>query len=252
MPKSALPTTSSLNLGTLQRLEKKLKKTTTTSSTALTRTPTSELSGNDGSLTRTEPNKRAFDNFEQAIGGRDIFAESLAFAQLEGKQELFLRLLCDPARQKDNLATIARDAGLLPSAVLELFRTASAARASITAMGHLYERIPAIMQDLTSKAVDSTIVCPDCQGVDNNPDSPESCMTCRGKGTILRASDYDRQKTSLEIAGLIKKGGGVNVNVQQNNVSGQPGAFFSRWTKTSDAAAYEVDAVDAKIVGEDS
>ena len=184
--------------------------------------------------------------FEEAVGGREKLIDTLSLAPMDKKQEHFLRMLSDPKRASDSLATLVLDAGLLPTAVMELFRNAAFAKAHAIAMSQISTAVPEVISDMIGKSVDSEVTCPDCFGerVDGSP-----CLRCRDRGTILRVSDIDRQKLLLEISGVHKKSGGVNVQVNQQQVTNnlQPGTFFSRYVKDSDHSAYDV-SVDAEIV----
>jgi hypothetical protein len=189
------------------------------------------------------------DQVEDAVGGRAAFVDTIALAPLDKKQEHFLRLLCDPMRQNDNLATIARDAGILPTQVMSLFREASFAKAHAISMGQLAERIPAVVKDLADKSLDEVIQCPECLG-DGAASDVEACEKCHGRGTIMRQGDLDHKKIALELSGLLKKGPGVNVQVQQNNISqSAPGAFFSKFVRATDKEAYDVtsEPIDAEV-----
>lgn len=243
-PSKTSPAPSTLDLKSLERLQRQSKKPKTTlkepSPIPTMSTPLKELSGTEGALVLSRPIKRALDQVEQAIGGRDVFIDVISLASLDKKQEHFLRLLCDPIRRNDNLATIAHDAGILPTQVMGLFREASFAKAHAIAMGQLAEKVPAIVADLSAKAVDEIVTCPECLGTTDQGDEP--CEKCHGRGTILRQGDLDHQKVALELSGLLKKGPGVNVQVQQNNISNSsPGAFFSKFVRASDHDAYDIE-----------
>lgn len=201
-------------------------------------------------LYKSKTTKTALDRLEEAVGGREVLIDTIGLANLDKKQEHFLRLMCDPARAKDSLVTIARDSGLLPTNVLELYRNAAFAKAHALAMGQLSEALPAIVKDIADKAVDAKVQCPRCFG--EGFEAPEiTCSQCLGKGEIFRGSDLDRQKIALEATGVLKKGGGVNVQVQQNVAVGQPNNFFSKYVKASDDAAYDVtDMAEAQVVEE--
>lgn len=174
---------------------------------------------------------------------------------LDKKQEHFLRLCCDPQRERASLVTIARDAGLRPIDVLDLFRTASFAKAHAFAMGQLAESLPAVVRDLAEKAVDAKIECPRCFGERYEREGIE-CVMCLGKGTIFRPSDLDRQKVVMTATGVLKQGQGVSVQVnQQTNVSSNGGSgLFSKYVKASDEAAYDVSdlVVEAEKVDDGS
>jgi hypothetical protein len=228
---------SSLNLVELLQQSQSTTPKTTTSATPPTAIALREKRGPKGKLVTSQKNKAALEAFEDSVGGRERLVETLGLADLSEREKAFLGLLCDPARRKDNLATIARDAGLLPSQVIGLFRSASFSAAYIK----LSAALPDVMDDMASKAVDAEIMCPECFGEDLGPDM--RCVRCLGRGTIMRYSDIDRQKIMLEAVGVIKRQQGVQVNqnVQVNNMS-QPGNFFSSFVKSSDKGAYDIEA----------
>jgi hypothetical protein len=58
----------------------------------------------------------------------------------------------------------------------------------------------------------------------------------------MRYSDLDRQKILLEAAGVMKRGGGVNVNVNNQVGVVTPGNFFSGFVKNTDKDAYDIEA----------
>lgn len=201
--------------------------------------------GSDGQKWMTQRNRTALDNFEEAVGGRDVLIDSLAMYNLDKKQEHFVRLLCDPARIHDSLVTICRDAGLNPIALFDLFTEANRAKGTALAMARMATKLPEVAEDILQKSVDAKVECPSCFGEGFIAEDVK-CPQCYGKGKILRESDIDRQKMVSEITGLQKKGPGVQVNtaVQVNNAVTAPN-LFSKYVKSSDEAAYDV--VDAQV-----
>lgn len=243
---------SSLSLELLQKLatgEEKLPpmkkvgrppKPKNTSDIPATHALTVLKSENVGSFLESRKTKSALESFEDAVGGRQTLIDTISMANLDKKQEHFLRILCDPARSRDNLATICRDTGMVPSQVIDLFRTASFAKAHAIGMGVISEAVPAIMKDIAEKSVDAEVICPSCLGNDN---PLGVCQRCNGAGRVLRESDIDRQKIALEVSGMLKKGGGVNVQVNQQVNTVGASSFFSKYVKSSDECAYDVGEV---------
>jgi hypothetical protein len=186
------------------------------------------------------------DAFEEAVGGRDALVGVLGIAKLDQKQQHFLELLLDPARSKDGITTIARDAGLTVLQATELLRSSAHARATALGMIKLATSLPAVAEDLVAKSVDAKVECPQCFGAGYATDGV-MCAACNGKGLVFRGSDLDRQKIVLETTGILKKGPGMNISMHQQVGVMQPGNFFSKYVKASDAAAYDV-ADDATII----
>lgn len=237
---------SAITLDELEKLQKSIQPKTKTSPTPLT---AQQLSVNPGVALIKIPKKfkTVLEEVEEEHGGRDALISILAESPLDKKQQHFLDLLCDPKRIKDSVSTIARDAGLSPSQAVTLLRTSAAAKSLARGLSKLSNSIPAVVEDLTSKAVDSKIECPECFGSGNGLDG--LCMRCSGKGMVMQYSDLDRQKIVLESVGIIKKGtSGVNLQIQQNVGISAGGSFFSKYVKSSDEAAY---AIDAEVLKDD-
>ena len=246
---SESPKSSAISLAELEKLSKALHpptpKVTTTSPTPQTAPPGGGLQKIDAAtIVPPKINRGALEQIEDAAGGRDAIISSLSLATLDKKQQFFLDLLCDPKRGKDNISTIARDAGLTPLQILDLFRSSAFASAHAIASAHLSTALPEIVQDIAAKSVDATVACPTCLG--SGYLSGATCLNCDGRGQVFRASDLDRQKLVLEATGVVKKGPGVNVQVNQQVGIMQPGAFFSKWVKNSDEAAYDVSVSEVK------
>lgn len=231
---------SAISLAVLQSLEKNTQKATTTSPTPQTETPSSKNSKlKSTALGPLKTKISSLEQFERSVGGRDSLIDSLGLATLDKKQQHLLDLLCDPRRAKDSINSIARDAGLSPNQILDLFRSATFSKAHAVAMGRMAEALPGVVDDIASKSVDAKVECPTCFGSKEvGKDLP--CPQCYGKGEVMRFSDLDRQKIVLESTGITKKGAGVNVNVQTNVGVINPGSFFSKYVKDSDRAAYDI------------
>lgn len=189
----------------------------------------------------------ALQQYEELVGGRQAIIESLQVtSNLDKREQYFLELLCSPARAKDTLINIALDAGLTVAKALDLFRQSSFARAHAMAMGRLAEALPDLAEDVAAKSVDSMVMCPSCLG---HKGKNTFCDLCGGRGVVFRESTIDHQKLMLETLGVLKKGGGVNVQVNQNvGNTVQAGNFFSKYVKESDSTAYDVDIDPAEII----
>jgi hypothetical protein len=185
----------------------------------------------------------ALRHLEDSIGGRDALIDTLVLAKLDDRQQHFLRMLVDPARSADTLAKICKDAGMKPNALIEMYRTASFAKANAIGIGLAADAIPTVVRDLAAKSVDRQIDCPKCRGQKVNAKG-DPCYDCAGHGTILVESDLSRQHTLLDMLGLGRKSsGGVlinNTNAQSMNVG--VGSLFSTFVRATDKAAYDVSA----------
>ncbi len=190
------------------------------------------------SLTRKDDAWKALAEIEKAAGGREELAHTLGLAESGENGLLLIRLMMDPARVRDSLSRIVADAGMTPSQVLGLFRDAGLAKAMALSQHVLNQHLPAVVQDVAEKSVDAVIAC-DCVKVGGvvNPD----CEKCAGVGKIFRRSSLPHQELLMEAAGFLKKGGGVNVQVNQQVVNA-PKDFFDGFVRGTDDAAYSIDA----------
>lgn len=232
-------TSSAISLEQLQKLEKAVQTTKKTSPTPPTSEPGNSKPSTSVALQKIPKNKGALENIEEAAGGREALIDNLLLTTLDKKQQHFLNILADPARAKDSISTIARDSGLKPLEIIDLFRSSAFAAAHAVAMGKLATALPSVVDDLTAKSIDSRIECPQCLGEKNLTDGVQ-CPMCWGKGEIFRASDLDRQKIVLESTGVTKKGAGMAIQVNQNVGVVGSSALFSKYVKASDDAAYDV------------
>lgn len=191
----------------------------------------------------------ALRHLEDSVGGRDGLIDTLVLAKLDDRQQHFLRMLADPARATDSLATLCRDAALKPNDLIEMYRSASFAKANALAIGRAATAIPAIVDDLADKSVDRVVMCRACRGtlVDS---AGGRCPACAGKGTMVLDSDLARQHTLLDMLGLGRKAAGgatiINTNAQINQTS--VGSLFSSFVKATDRAAYAVDTPPTDVV----
>lgn len=223
-----------------------------TSESPATETPSTENSMTPVvSLAPLKKNRTALEQFEYATGGREALADTLGLSQLDKKQQHFLDLLTDPRRQRDSITKIARDSGMTALQVLDMFRNASFAKAQAIALGKMAEAIPAVVDDIAAKSVDTRVECPTCFGA-KEIGTGIPCPQCMGKGEVMRFSDIDRQKIMLESTGITKKHTGVQINNQVNNQVNAvtPGSFFSNYVRASDKAAYDI--TDAEILSDET
>lgn len=180
---------------------------------------------------------RSLTAFEEGLGGRAAIVDALQAAKLDWRQENLLRLLLDPLRARDSLAKICADAGVRGTELIDFFRESTFRAALAEAQTRLMERVPDIVVDATEKAIDHNEDCSctfsrDGQRIDPLPE----CPFCSGRGFKRVRSSFDHQQMLLEAATLLKRGGGVSVNVQQNQAVSLGSAFFDKFVKSTDPA----------------
>lgn len=201
---------------------------------------------NAGQSLRTKSKAwKALAEFEVAAGGRDDLREVVALAPKSSTQAKILALLADPQRQTDSLATICADAGVHANEMLTLFREGSFARAYAKSHQILAERLPGVVEEVADQAVPQIIPCK-CRLTAGGFTAPAdaACSRCKGTGVVHRKSSIQHQQLLLEAAELLKKGTGVNVQVQQNVGVIASEGFFEKLVKATDDPAYDVTVIE--------
>ena len=187
--------------------------------------------------------KQGAANFEEAVGGRKNLVDVLATSLRDTKQDILFRMLSDPKRAGDSLITLCRDAGVTSHEVLNMFRSAVLAKGMVEAQMNMAEKLGEIARDVAEKAHDHVRPCA-CVMTGVNGDPNEVCTVCGGKGEVYHEGSLDHAKTVFDATGVTQKSGGVNVNVQQNNMTDGGGALLDKFVKATDEAAFDV--IDAE------
>ena len=161
---------------------------------------------------------------EAQLGGRTKVLTALLTAPLTVEQEQVVALLGDPANEALSLADVCYMAGVSLPGFLRLIQDALLAKARLLSLRQVADQMPTVAGDVMELAQRSTQVCKRCKGLgtvtkrgkkEEDP-TQEVCPSCDGDGTALYTPTLDRQRTALELGGLLdQKGGGVTVQVQQ-------------------------------------
>lgn len=252
MPLNESPESSKPDSETEPQSLKSTSLMTQTSPTPPTEAPGKSLKGTrggrDGAAIRTKKNKIALDNMEHYAGGREAVIDLIGSHKLDKREEHFLRLLCDPARNGDSMVTICRDAGLSPNHIIDMLRDGAKAQGTAIGITIMAQSLPEVAQDIVEKSVDALVQCPNCLGEGYTAEDVK-CTACHGRGEVFRSSDIDRQKMLADYTGLAPKKSGINIMNQQNVGVSSSGTMFSKYVKMSDEAAYDV--VDVTPEAED-
>ena len=187
-------------------------------------------------------------NFEDAVGGRENLVDVLATSARNTKQDILFRLISDPARKSDSLIKLCKDAGVTSHEVIAMFRDAVLAQGMVTAQMNMADKLGVIAQDIAEKAHDHTKPC-GCTLTGNKDTASPTCDLCRGTGEVYMEGSLEHAKAVFDATGVTQKGGGMSINVQQNNVGGgSGGALLDKFVKATDDAAFDV--VDAEAIEE--
>ena len=165
----------------------------------------------------------ALQAFVEALGGRSALLSALEIGSRHAAVDQVLDLLADPRYQSRSLRWICTQAGITAADLFAAFRTAKLAEAQIKATTRIAERIGPIVDDLLTRAAPYEGTCEECGGkgtitlrpTKKDPDpQPQTCDLCRGSGRQIILPDLERQKVALELADLLKKGGGISITQQ--------------------------------------
>lgn len=177
--------------------------------------------------------------FEKAIGGRPALIEALASGAESPDVQAVLRIIADPHYDRWTLARICQKAGITPWQLFSAFKSAAIARAHVLALLEGANRTPQVTKEIFDSAVKHEETCTACNGLgtivseptkkDPNP-PPATCLHCNGVGTLWVPGSLEHQKLALDLVGLVKKSGGVQIAVPiTNNLPGsQPGGSLEQ------------------------
>jgi hypothetical protein len=188
---------------------------------------------------KTKTPKKLGKSFEEGVGGREKVIETIAMATPDPKRRHLLSMLADPSRKNDSLARMCQDAGIAQTEILEIFRETAMARSFVLSQEILAEKVEAVVEDVSEKAVDREEACVCTANGRLEPDA--KCDKCRGTGIVLKRGSLPHAEMIFEAVGLLKRGGGVNVAVQQNVKVGERRSYFDTFVKGTDELAYAVE-----------
>lgn len=170
---------------------------------------------------------RALDETIHALGGKAGIIDTLSVASDVPEVEKLLRLCLDPRYDGVALKKLCTLAGLTVVDLFSAYKKAMIVKAHLLAYETITRRLPAIVEDVMKRAAPYEIPCNGCGGkgeiVDDEGGKSAAlitCPTCNGHKVLVQLPDLDRQKVALELAQLVQKAAGINI--QQNNVQVPP------------------------------
>lgn len=199
--------------------------------------------------------------FESAAGGRGELAGILEAAP-GAEFELLAGLLADPANDRTSLAALCRRVGLSVRDFFLALRDARYSRMYAEIGLRVAAGLPAVAEDVVARAVPHWITCAECGGSGEQPRAPgdaggpagtanaaealpgplteigsptpsaashtppaAQCLVCKGRGQSFVLPELSRQKLALELGGVLRPGGGVQVGVQVGVIAGGGGGI---------------------------
>lgn len=204
---------------------------------------------------------------EADLGGRqavfgtlvDASAASALTPDLAAKARQLAELLAQPKWAERSLGALARRAGVSLTDLLTLYKEARLFRAHLQALHTVAARIPETVADIMRRSAPYEDACGACSGIGEitqepskkhpNP-GPEPCPSCRGSGRLRYPADPTAQEQALQLAGLLKGGGGgIAIDIRQQTLqhtqhqtvfatAGSVASLFSRVQAVSDRMLY--------------
>jgi hypothetical protein len=171
-------------------------------------------------------NARAIDATIKALGGKEGLLDVLAVASDVPEVDELLRLIVDPRYKDVSLRQLCTHAGLTVVDLFTAYRKAIVVKTQLLSYQIVSQRIEAVVLDVMQRAAPFKIPCYACgaTGETTDPEAPTGpkivCAQCAGHKELLQLPDLDRQKLALELAQLVQKGGGINI--QQNQLTVPP------------------------------
>lgn len=228
---------------------------------------------------------RAIDQLIRELGGGKLDAGQnrllslLALASIDDERiNDLLGLVEDPDAADRPLGELVYVVGFRPGEIYRLVKETILAVAQVHSIRQLADQLPAVTEDLLSRAQVHYLPCSACdetgwvqplptpeQAAAGEIPPPEKCKVCRGRGKVRKEADFDRQQLALSMAHLLPKSG-AGIAIQQNigtngsSAAGSdpaPSDMFSRLMKATDrilhgphasAATIEVEPTRAEAV----
>jgi len=205
-------------------------------------------------LTLREGSLRTWATWIKQLGGRDalrrLAAQPAPSPDVQRKRETLLALLDDPEAADVGIAKLCQMAQFTRRDMAALVAEHDETLGGKVAAVLVQRSLPSVVEDLASRAVNTTVPCPCRYGPTGEPTEKAfvACRQCMGRGYLYREASLDHQEKLLEMGGLLKgKGGGVTVNTQTNLALGA--GFFESFVKATDGPSLEI--VDAEAIESD-
>lgn len=161
---------------------------------------------------------------ERRAGGRARLVDVLLPAITTRDHEALVGLLDDPRNAARPIEALLVEARIPFAALRRLYADAQLLEAQTQVREAVARELPAVAADVLARAVEHKRPCLTCEGTgtlvanpsETNPNpSPTPCGVCGGFGLVIWQPGERNQKLALELGGLLQRGPGVSINVQQ-------------------------------------
>jgi hypothetical protein len=153
----------------------------------------------------------AITQLEKAMGGRQALVGALMHAPPTDALAYVVGLIADPRYDGMPLSTLCASGRITVGELLEAYKRGVMAQAQVAAIHKVAVALPAVVDDVMTRAQVHQVTCTVCDGTGAitpeptpktpNP-SPEPCKSCHGHGTHICYPDLDRQKVAIDLAGM--------------------------------------------------
>lgn len=198
--------------------------------TAPKRKPRSKLALAPSPLMRrvTPADEAAFAALEAEVGGRAALVALLAAADLAPEESTIAGMLVDPVNDGVSLAKICIGGGIPLGRMLKVLQAAALAKGQTKAIVRVAAKLPDVADGVMDDAIGGLRQCDACSGLGlvtaepteqaPNPE-PVKCKPCRGSGQVRYEPSNEVRKMALQIGGMLDKGGGAKIVVNQNQAN---------------------------------
>ncbi len=181
--------------------------------------------------------EKAFKAIEETLGGREALVSILQNAPQTPEMDFLIGAVLDPTNDLRSLGGLCRDAGIPIGQLMKLLSDANIAKAQIESMHHISKHLPGVVSNVMEQSLPQEILCPWCK---NDNVQVMSCKLCNGTGKTIKQPELETQKVALELGGMLKKGGGVQINQQINtNVGGFSSSELSKIRDATDKILFQ-------------
>ena len=133
----------------------------------------------------------------------------------------FLAALMNPKYKESDIPRLAEKYGIGYGELMAIWRNDRLAEA----VANLFDAAPTIAAHTARDAESTRTCCPRCDGsgrmkiTRDDETSWVDCVSCDGTGAIRKIGDKDSRRFVFEGTGIVKTGGGVNVNINASAVT---------------------------------
>ena len=186
------------------------------------------------------------------IDDRHELIEQLSVFNLSPRQEQLVKVLVDGGVEP--LSELLKPINMSMTEFFEILRETRSAISEYKAKELIDVYRPRVVRAVLEGGLIKKRICSTCYGdkeiANTKTGELRKCLTCSGTGEIEIQPEHDRQKTALQISGVLaKQGPGIAVTFNNNN-SSSAGDFRSSsdFRGITDNLMYRTKAVDAAVV----